>query len=231
MSYIQQNMNQIKQKIKDASVRSGRGKDEIAIVAVTKTVKEDKIREAVKFGITGIGENKVQEALGKYKVLGDIVSWHMVGHLQTNKVKDAVKIFKMIHSVDSLKLAREISKRAGEIEKNIDILIEVNVSGEESKYGINPEEALGLLGDLSGLSNIKVLGLMTMAPFVDDPEAVRPVFRSLRELRDKIKETNIPNIEMKYLSMGMTQDFEVAVEEGANMVRIGTAIFGERKVV
>jgi hypothetical protein len=198
-------------------------------VAVTKTATIEQIKEAISAGIKIIGENKVQEAKEKYQVLSaDIanIEWHLVGHLQTNKVKYAIEIFDLIHSVDSIKLAREIDKRSLQFGMVTNILVEVNVSGEETKYGIKPEEVEPFLKEISEFSGIKVRGLMTIAPIAEDKEEVRPYFRKLRELSEKIENKNIKNVKMDYLSMGMTDDFEVAIEEGANMVRIGRGIFG-----
>jgi len=176
------------------------------------------MEEALEAGVTIFGENRVQDALAKHKVISDRASWHLIGHLQTNKAKDAVRIFDLIHSVDSLRLAQEIDKQAGKIGKVQDILIQVNTSGEASKFGIGPEEAAGLIRDAGLLKNISIKGLMTIAPEVEDPETVRPYFTALRELRDFIDRS-------WQLSMGMSNDFEVAVEEGATLVRVGRAVF------
>jgi len=223
---IKENLGKIKQRIRAKSELVGRDPQEITLVAVAKTVEVDRIEEAIASGVNIIGESRVQEANEKYEKLGNKVIWHLVGHLQRNKAKDAVKIFDLIHSVDSVKLAKEIDKQArngGKIQK---ILIEVNVSGEESKYGLRPEEVIPFLKEISELPNIRVKGLMTMAPLYENPDYSRPHFRKLRELLEEVKTQNIINVKMKYLSMGMTNDFEVAVEEGSNMVRIGRAIFG-----
>jgi len=223
---IKENLEKIKQQIRAKSELVGRDPQEITLVAVAKTVEVDRIEEAIASGVTIVGESRVQEANEKYRKVGNKVIWHLVGHLQRNKAKDAVKIFDLIHSVDSVKLANEIDKQArngGKIQK---ILIEVNVSGEESKYGLSPEELIPFLKEISELANIRVKGLMTMAPLYENPDYSRPHFRKLRELMEKVKAQNIINVEMKYLSMGMTNDFEVAIEEGSNMVRIGRAIFG-----
>lgn len=189
----------------------------VTIVAVSKGRSIEEIKEAVAAGITDIGENKVQEALLKYRELPTI-KWHMVGHLQANKVKDAVKIFDLIQSVDSLHLAQEIDKQALKINKIQDILIEIKTSPEETKFGLKPEEAIPAIKEIAKLKNINIKGLMTIAPIVDDPEKTRPYFRLLRDLRDEINKFQI-------FSMGMTDDFKIAVEEGATMVRLGRAIF------
>ena len=223
---IKENLEKIAEKIRLRLELAGRNSGDITMVAVTKTVEEDRIREAIASGVRIIGENRVQEAKDKYAKLGNEVIWHLVGHLQTNKAKDAVKIFDLIHSVDSVKLAKEIDKQARKAGKVQKVLIEVNLSGEETKYGLSPEEVIPFLKDISELPNMKVEGLMTMAPFYENPEDCRPYFRRLKELMEKVKARKIENVEMKYLSMGMTNDYEVAIEEGSNMVRIGRAIFG-----
>jgi len=229
METIKNNLEKINEKIKKAALKANRNPEDIKLVAVTKTATIEQIKEAISAGIKIIGENKVQEAKEKYQVLSaDIanIEWHLVGHLQTNKVKYAIEIFDLIHSVDSIKLAREIDKRSLQFGMVTNILVEVNVSGEETKYGIKPEEVEPFLKEISEFSGIKVRGLMTIAPIAEDKEEVRPYFRKLRELSEKIENKNIKNVKMDYLSMGMTDDFEVAIEEGANMVRIGRGIFG-----
>lgn len=218
MSYITSNILQVKINIEIAAKKKGRSGSDISLVCVTKQIPIDNIKEAISAGINFIGESRVEEALEKKEKLSPDVSWHLVGHLQTRKVKDAVRIFDLIHSVDTVHLAQEINKRAEGIGKIQNILLEVNISGEVSKYGFKPEDVKSSLGEIAGLSNIRVLGLMTMAPLVDNPELVRPIFRELKSLAD--------DLGLKYLSMGMTQDYMVAIEEGANIVRIGTAIFG-----
>lgn len=223
---IKENLEKISEKIRVKSQLVGRDPQEITLVAVTKTVEVDRIEEAIASGANIIGESRVQEAKEKYAKVDNRVIWHLVGHLQRNKAKDAIKIFDLIHSVDSAKLAKEINKQARKVGKIQKILIEVNVSGEESKYGLRPEEVITFLKEVSGLSNIKVEGLMTMAPLYENPEDCRPYFRKLRELTEEVRAENIKNVETVYLSMGMSNDFEVAIEEGSNMVRIGTAIFG-----
>jgi pyridoxal phosphate enzyme (YggS family) len=223
---IKNNLEIINEKIKKAALRANRNPQEIKLVAVTKTATIEQIKEAISAGVKIIGENKVQEAKEKYQILSDDIEWHLVGHLQTNKVKYAIEIFDCIHSVDSIKLAQEIDKRSLQFGKTTNFLVEVNVSGEETKYGIKPEEVEPFLKEISEFSRIRVRGLMTIAPIAEDKEEVRPYFRKLRELSEEIKNKNIKNVKMDYLSMGMTEDFEVAIEEGANMVRIGRGIFG-----
>ncbi|MBU4227675.1 YggS family pyridoxal phosphate-dependent enzyme [bacterium] len=226
METIKNNLEIINEKIKKAALKANRNPEEIKLVAVTKTATIEQIKEAINAGVKIIGENKVQEAKEKYQILTADTEWHLVGHLQTNKVKYAIEIFDCIQTVDSIKLAKEIDKRSLQFGKTTNVLVEVNVSGEESKYGIKPEEVEPFLKEISEFSRIRVRGLMTIAPIEEDKEVVRPYFRKLRELSKEIKSKNIKNVKMDYLSMGMTDDFEVAIEEGANMVRIGRGIFG-----
>jgi len=226
MGTVKDNLETINKKIKETALKVNRDPQEIKLVAVTKTATLEQIKEAINEGVKIIGENKVQEAKKKYQVLTTEVKWHLIGHLQTNKVKYAVEIFDLIHSVDSIKLAKEIDKRSVQFKKTIDVLIEVNISGEETKYGYNPEKIEVFLKEISEFSGIRVRGLMTIAPISKNKQEVRPYFRRLRELSERIRDKNIKNIKMDYLSMGMTDDFEIAIEEGANMVRIGRGIFG-----
>ena len=226
MQTIKNNLKIINEKIRKAASRANRNSEEIKLVAVTKTATTEQIKEVISAGVKIIGENKVQEAKEKYQILSADIEWHLVGHLQTNKVKYAIEIFDLIHSVDSIKLAKEIDRRSLQFGMITNVLVEVNVSGEETKYGIKPEEVEPFLKEISEFSRIKVRGLMTIAPIAEDQEEVRPYFRKLRELSEEIKSKNLKNVKMDYLSMGMTEDFEVAIEEGANMVRIGRGIFG-----
>ena len=226
MKAIKKNLEIIKEKIKKAALKADRNPEEIKLVAVTKTATIEQIKDAINAGIKIIGENKVQDAKEKYQILNANTEWHLIGHLQTNKVKYAIEIFDCIQSVDSIKLAKEIDKRSLQFGKAASVLIEVNVSGEKTKYGIKPEEVEPFIKEISEFSRIRVSGLMTIAPIAEDQEEVRPYFRKLRNLFKEIKGKNIKNIKMDYLSMGMTDDFEVAIEEGANMVRIGRGIFG-----
>lgn len=228
MASITENIASVKEKIARAAERAGREPSEITIVAVAKGVNVERIREATDAGVNIIGENKVQEAVQKVKTIDRFATWHMVGHLQRNKAKEAVRIFNLIQSLDSLRLAEEINSRALTVGTIMDVLVQVNTSQEETKYGLEPQETLEFLRTISTYKGLSVLGLMNIGAFLPDPEQVRPCFRTLRELREKIVEAEIPNIEMEYLSMGMTSDYEVAIEEGANMIRIGTAIFGPR---
>lgn len=226
---IAANIKTIQQRIAAAAAGCGRDPGSVKLLAVTKTVSPPVIEQAINAGLTAFGENYVQEAKEKIALMEKRVQWHMIGHLQTNKAKYAVNLFDYIHSVDRLELAGEINKRAGLINRKINILIEVNVSGEKTKNGIPAAQAADLIKDVSGLDNILVKGLMTMAPYSTHPENSRPYFSALRNIRSKIILEGIPGIQMEELSMGMTDDFEIAIEEGATIVRIGRAIFGERK--
>jgi len=221
------NISHVKARIHAAAGRSGRCPDDISLIAVTKTIPVAVIDQAIAHGISLLGENRVQEAKNKYAVIADRATWHMVGHLQTNKVKDALSIFSVIHSLDSLRLAREIDKRA---EKPVPCLIEVNTSEETTKFGIKPTQVQEFITALQRCDNIEIQGLMTIGPgwAIQDPEASRPCFALLRTLRDNLQEQF--HKPLPVLSMGMTSDFEVAIEEGSTMVRIGTAIFGPRSV-
>jgi pyridoxal phosphate enzyme (YggS family) len=226
METIKNNLKIISEKIKKAASSVNKNPEEIKLVAVTKTATTEQIKEALNAGVKIIGENRVQDAKEKYQIFTTDIEWHLIGHLQTNKAKYAVEIFDCIHSLDSIKLAQEIDKRSLQFGKIKDVLVEVNVSGEESKYGIKPEEVEPFLKGISEFPRIRVRGLMTIAPIVEDKEKIRPYFRKLQELSKEIKSKNIENVKMDYLSMGMTEDFEIAIEEGANMVRIGRGIFG-----
>jgi len=226
---IKENLENIRLRIKTAANTCGRNPDEVHLVAVSKTMPKEKLVTAVEAGVKTLGENYVQEAREKFNDLYTLpVAWHFIGHLQRNKAKYVVKIFDLIHSVDSLKLAREIDKQAKKIDKIQDILVQVNISEEATKSGTRAEQTLEIVKDISFLENVSIKGLMTMPPYFNAPERVQPFFKALRELRNQIKDENIPNVSMNELSMGMTGDFEVAIQEGATLVRIGTAIFGER---
>jgi PLP dependent protein len=223
MTNIQDNFKNIKEAVSQAAIRSGRQPHDILIVAATKEVPPEKIIEAVSAGLTEIGENRVQEAFSKVQMLSKYpLKWHLIGHLQTNKVKQALKIFSVIQSVDSQRLAKEISDKA---DRDIEIFIEVNTSGEASKFGILPENTLELVKYSSALPHIKVTGLMTIGPNTQEDRVVRAGFRQLKALFDSINALKLPGIELKYLSMGMSSDFSVAIEEGSNLVRVGRAIF------
>jgi len=205
-----------------ACLRAGRDPKEVRLVAVSKTVPTDIIRAGIEAGLTILGENYIQEAQGKIEALGRTVQWHFIGRLQTNKAKYAVRLFDLIHSVDSLKLAEELDKRAAKEGRRQAVLVQVNLSGEETKGGVSPEEAVDLVYQIMALPHLEVRGLMTMPPFFDQPEKARPYFTALRKLKEKIGPP------LTELSMGMSGDFETAVEEGATLVRVGTAIFGPR---
>lgn len=229
---LQENIRRVRTRIADAARRAGRDPAEITLVAVTKTVPAHRVRIARELGVTDFGENRVQEAMEKiplvFPEMTADVHWHMIGHLQRNKVRHAVPLFDLIHSVDSVRLAREIDKRAGQLGRRMPVLIEVNIAGEASKYGFPPETVADAIPQMADLPHVVIQGLMTIAPITEDPAEVRPYFRQLRELRDRLAE-QFPDIDWRHLSMGMTDDFEVAVEEGATLVRIGRAIFGERQ--
>lgn len=218
MSYISDNIKLIKESITE----------DVLLVAVTKTRSPEEINHAIEAGITDIGENRVQEIIDKYDKVAS-VRWHMIGHLQTNKVKYIIDKVCLIHSVDSLKLAKEIDRRAGEQGIAMDILVQVNAAGEESKFGLGMKEADQLASEiLDQCPNLRVRGLMSIVPFEDDPESVRVYFQMVKELFETLKKRNHPRLDLKWLSMGMSNDYKVAIEEGSNLVRIGTAIFGER---
>lgn len=226
---MKKRLQAIKKRIQAAAQACGRDPATVRLVAVSKTVPAHGVRRAIEAGMTVFGENYVQEARTKFNELAVYpVSWHFIGHLQSNKAKYAVRLFDLIHSVDSLKLARELNKQAGKINKVQNILIQVNISAEATKSGVAIEQTLDLLNEIRLLENLSVKGLMTMPPFFNEPERVRPYFSAVRKLRDHLLQQHLPQVSLNELSMGMTGDFEVAIEEGATLVRIGTAIFGER---
>jgi pyridoxal phosphate enzyme (YggS family) len=229
-STVRANIDRIRHRIADAAMRSGREFSDIRLMAVTKTVDDDRIMEAIEAGIDIIGESYVQEAKRKIEKMGKSVAWHMIGYLQSNKAKYAIRLFDMIHSVDRMDLAVELDRRAGLAGCRMNILVEVNTSGEMTKSGVDHRKAVQLIREIAALKNLSVRGLMTMPPWFDDPEDARPYFAALRALRNRITEERIPEVEMTELSMGMSGDFEVAVEEGATIVRVGRSIFGERPV-
>ncbi|MBI4620746.1 MAG: YggS family pyridoxal phosphate-dependent enzyme [Desulfobacterales bacterium] len=229
MSQIADNILSVKERIEKAALKAGRDPGEVKLVAVSKTVGVKEIKDAISAGVTILGESYIQEAKEKIEEIGHQVQWHMIGHLQTNKVKQAINLFDMIHSVDRIGLAEEIDKRTKQSGKRVSVLIQVNISQETTKSGIERDRAISLVSKVAKLTNIKVEGLMTMPPYFDDPEDARPYFKSLRELKGEIERERFGNISMKELSMGMSNDFEIAIEEGATIVRIGTAIFGERE--
>ena len=223
------NLESVMDRIKQAAVSSGRNPETVRLVAVSKTIPSETVKKAIDAGADILGENYIQEARTKFNDLYSYpVSWHFIGHLQTNKAKYAVRIFDLIHSVDSFKLALELDKQAKKTDKIQNILIQVNVADESTKAGVSVQNTFNLVKEISVLKNLAIKGLMTMPPFFNAPEKVRPFFKNLRSLRDQISKEAIHNVAMDELSMGMTGDFEVAIEEGATLVRIGTAIFGER---
>ncbi|BCB97380.1 YggS family pyridoxal phosphate enzyme [Dissulfurispira thermophila] len=228
-----ENISNILKKISHAAMRAGRSPDEVKLIAVTKTVSVEAIKEAVDAGLRIFGENRVQEAQKKIQSLklevqNSRIEWHLIGHLQKNKVKYAVQLFDLIHTVDSIELAEELNKQAEKIKKTQRVLVQIKLSEEETKHGIPEENLMPLLEKINELKNLKLEGLMTMPPYFEDIEGVRPYFKRLREIRDNINSLRIMHYALRELSMGMSNDFEVAIEEGATMVRIGTAIFGER---
>ncbi|HOJ80850.1 MAG TPA: YggS family pyridoxal phosphate-dependent enzyme [Clostridiales bacterium] len=226
---IIKNIDELRSRVAAAAARAGRDPAGIKIVAVTKTVEPGRIMTAYQCGITDFGENRVQELVQKADIMNVECKWHMIGHLQTNKVKYIIDRVCMIHSLDSIELAYEINRRAEKAGRIMDVLVQINVAGESTKYGIEPASAPDFVKEVSRMGNIRIKGLMTIAPLVSDPEEVRWVFRGLRQLLIDIGKENIDNVSMEYLSMGMSNDFEVAIEEGANIIRPGTAIFGKRK--
>jgi pyridoxal phosphate enzyme (YggS family) len=219
---------EIREIIAETVEASGRLPSSVRLMAVTKTVDDDRILEAIEAGVDIIGENYLQEARRKRESFGKSLEWHMIGHLQTNKARFAVNLFDMVHSVDRVELAKELDRRAGSAGLTMKVLIEVNAAGETTKSGISASEAVSLVRFVAQLPNLSIQGLMTMPPFFDNQEEARPYFRRLRELKDEIDAEKIPRVEMKELSMGMSGDYAAAIEEGATIVRLGTAIFGER---
>ncbi|MDF2800595.1 MAG: pyridoxal phosphate enzyme YggS family [Anaerocolumna sp.] len=228
MNLIKDNLTLVEERIKAACLRAGRNREEVTLIAVSKTKPVSAIEEVVKEDIVDFGENKVQELTTKYEVLDKNLRWHLIGHLQTNKVKYIVDKVTLIHSVDSFKLAEQIDKEAAKKGIVCDILIEVNIAKEETKCGVYEEDLLGVIVEVAQLKNVHVKGLMTIAPIALEPEKNRMYFRKLRQLNVDIKSKNIDNVSMNILSMGMTGDYEVAIEEGATLIRVGTGIFGER---
>lgn len=229
MESIKKNIQLINENIERVALNSNRKKEDITLLGVTKTVDTDEILEAIGFGITDVGENKPQELARKYNVIGDKVRWHLIGTLQTNKVKYIIDKVYMIHSLDREALCEEIQKRAEKIDKTIDCLVQVNISKEESKHGLDRECVVDFIKNTSEkYKNINIKGLMTMAPFSSKDNEIRKVFKDLKDLSLEIKELNIQGVSMDVLSMGMSNDYEIAIEEGSTIVRIGTSIFGKR---
>lgn len=226
---VKENLKAVEAKMLEACKRSGRKREDVTLVAVSKTKPVEMLEEAYEDGIRVFGENKVQELVMKEDVLPKDIHWHMIGHLQRNKVKQLVGKAAYIHSVDSLRLAKQIQDEYAKHNQTAHILVEVNVAKEDTKFGVMPEEAESLIREISVMKNIKIEGLMTIAPFVSNPEENRPHFQNLRKLLVDINSKNIDNVSMSELSMGMTGDYEVAIEEGATFVRVGTGIFGTRQ--
>lgn len=228
---VKENLKDVEARVVAACERAGRKREDVTLIAVSKTKPVEMIREIMECGVVDFGENKVQEMCSKMEVITEPLHWHLIGHLQRNKVKYIVDKAYLIHSVDSVRLAQEIQKEAQKHNVTCNVLVEINIGGEETKSGVPKEEAMELVKEIASLSNVKVKGLMTIAPPVEHPEDARGYFKEMKAVFEEIKAASIPNVEMKELSMGMTGDFEVAIEEGATMVRVGTAIFGARKYV
>lgn len=226
--HLSANLSDVREQVKEAACRSGIMPEDIEIVAVTKNIGIPIMQEAQLLGINSFGENRAQEFVQKYPSFNDSVRWHFIGHLQTNKAKLLIDKVELIHSLDRLALAKELNLRAAEKGLLLKVLLQVNISGEGTKFGLKEKEVLPLLETLLPMTNLRVMGLMTMAPISDRPEEVRPVFTGLRKMAEKISREGFPLVKMKYLSMGMSQDYQVAIEEGANIIRIGSGIFGAR---
>jgi pyridoxal phosphate enzyme (YggS family) len=226
---LKENIERVLERIEKSAAKCGRNSQEIKLIAVTKTVDPKSINLAFKFGLKDFGENRVQELLKKFEYINPEANFHMIGHLQTNKVKYLIDKVKSIHSIDSIKLAREVDKRFGLENKSIEALIQIHTAKEETKFGIAPDELEDFLSEAQNLKNIKFKGLMTIGTLTDDEKEIRRCFSTLRNLRDTYSHFKSDNIDLRELSMGMTSDFEIAIEEGSTIVRIGTAIFGERK--
>jgi PLP dependent protein len=226
MFSVKQNLLKVKERIEGAAQKAGRDPKEIKLVAVSKTVDVPRIKEAIEAGVSILGENYVQEAQKKVEALGKPVSWHFIGHLQSNKARYAVRLFDVIHSIDSIPLAEELNRRVEQPDRVIKVMIEVNLSKEATKFGTDEERVLNLVKRIQNLNHLSLEGLMTMPPYFDSPEMSRPYYVALRELKERMIKEGTP---MKELSMGMSNDFEIAIEEGATYVRVGTAIFGPRQ--
>jgi len=230
MSAIENNVRIVKENIAEICAKLNRQPEEIEIVAVVKTKPAEIVEETIRAGIQIIGENRVQEAGQKKAAVSGSAIWHMVGHLQTNKARKALKIFDLIQSVDSLHLAEVLDSESKRITKTTDILIQVNTSGEASKFGTEPARAIELIEQISmQFDSLRILGLMTIGLFTRDPKKIRPCFMRLRKLSEHISSRHFPNVQMRFLSMGMTDDYQIALEEGANMIRLGRVLFGERE--
>src|SRR5262245_38419926 len=224
---LAENIDRVQKRIAAACSRAGRNPDEVTLVAVTKSQPPETVGEAARLGLTLFGENKIQEAKAKIPLCSGRLKWHFIGHLQTNKARDAVELFEMVQSVDSLHLADELNKRAEQAVKRLPVLLEINVVGEASKFGYRPDKLLLELEQINALPRLEIHGLMTVPPWTKYPQEVRPIFRQMRELKEECEQKL--GAPLPHLSMGMSGDFEIAIEEGATMVRIGTALFGERR--
>jgi pyridoxal phosphate enzyme (YggS family) len=230
MPSIAENLARIEERIATACQRVGRRREEVKLVAISKTFPAERIREAYEAGLRDLGENRVQEAESKRPALSDLaITWHLVGHLQSNKARLARELFQWIHSIDSEKIAQKLDHAAAASGEKLPVLLEVNLGEEPSKFGARGEDVVQLAERVSRLETLELRGLMIVPPFFEDPESARPFFRRLRELAQSVSEAKLPNVSMQHLSMGMTHDFEIAIEEGATIVRVGTGIFGERK--
>lgn len=225
---VKQNFQKVQALIQAACQRTNRNPESIHIVAVTKYVSIEKAQETVEAGIVHLGENRIEEGLDKWNAIGDNVSWHFIGNLQSKKVKKMIHAFDYIHSLDRLSLAKELQRRLGD-ERKVKCFVQVNVTGEETKSGIDPKDVLSFIEELKAFSSIEIVGLMTMAPYVEDTESLRPAFKHLRELKEKVEEKKWPHAPCHELSMGMSNDYEIAVEEGATFVRIGSSLVGKDK--
>ena len=228
MSDLTSNINEVLEDVRQAAARSGRDPAEIGIVAVTKTVPAETVRLAVSAGLLILGENRVQELTAKYPLV-EGAEWHLIGHLQRNKVKYITDKVSLIHSLDSAVLAEEIDRRMSSMGRVMDVLVQVNIAEDPNKYGIKANQVIDFVETAAQLQGIRIRGLMTIGPYVSDPEEIRPVFRELRKLAENVKKMDLPGVDMRHLSMGMSNDYIVAIEEGATLVRIGSAIFGTRK--
>lgn len=226
--FLEGNLNKLREDIEKTLERLNKPKDYVKLVGVTKTVDVETIEKAIKLGLEDIGENKVQELVEKIDNIGKKVNYHMIGHLQTNKVKYIIDSVSLIHSLDRISLAKEIDKRAGQKNLIIDVLVQVNIAEEESKFGLKVEDVIPFIEEVSKYKNIRIKGLMTLAPYTDDEDLLRKVFRTMTSLKDKVADIKIVNVEMEYLSMGMSNDYKIAIEEGANLIRVGSRIFGDR---
>lgn len=226
--HLKNKWDQVQANVKAACERSGRSLDEVHVIGVSKTVEADVMNASIEFGVKILGENRVQEILRKYEDVVDGPQWHLIGHLQTNKVKYIIDRVDMIHSVDSIKLAKEINKQAAKQGKKMKVLIQVDMANEASKFGLPADQVRDLLGQVSELDHIEVEGLMFIAPFIQDQDLIRSYFRAMKDLFESLKTLTYDNVSMKHLSMGMTNDYELAIEEGATLLRVGTGIYGPR---